>query len=449
MFDGTPSPRIMKPSRSLLIGLLLPLALVAPGQAQFAKLSTLIPGFFDRTVELFPSAHEAHFADSSNVIRDAGLQVNSSIVSQLSTFPIGTSAGGFTYEFDEELGIFERTTTTFGSLFAERAETIGQGKWNFGMNSFSVEYDKIDDLDLRNGDIAFGLNHLDTNADGTTVETFFEGDLIDVRASLLLSTDTTTFFGNYGVTDRFDVAVAIPIVSVNLGIQLDQEIIRHASEGFTDPAFHRFVNGTDTDRDTIRGSASGVGDILLRGKYNLARNEHGGFAVAVDIRLPTGDEADLLGTGTTQTKLFFIASQRFGRFAPHLNVGYTQSGSADAVVGELPDEFNVTAGFSLSVHPKVTVFADLVWRTLLDAQQIETRQDTHLFKRFDSDIVEQSLRNVLDTRTQDVNIANGAFGIKVNLVGDLLLTANVSFSLTDNGLRDEDLVPLIGLDYSF
>ena len=430
---------------TLLIGSLLAVS----AQAQFDKLSNLIPDFFDRTVVLFPAGHEAHFVDSSDLIRDAGIRVNSSIVSQLSTFPIGTSSGGFTFEFDEELGIFERTTTTFGSVFAERGETIGKGKWNFGFNTFSVEYDAIDDLDLRNGDISFSLTHLDTNFDGTTVETFFEGDLIDVQARLLLSTDTTTFFGNYGVTERFDLAVAVPLVSVDLGVQLDQSIQRFASEGFSDPPFHRFTDGADSQRDVIRASASGIGDVLVRGKYNFLRQDHGALALALDVRLPTGDEEDLLGTGATQTKLFLIGSTRFGKFAPHVNIGYTHSGSGSDTVGDLPDEFNFITGFSMGVHPKVTVFADLVWRTLLDAQQIERRELTHLYKRWDSEIIEQTSRQVLDTRQQDLNIAAASIGLKVNIVGDLLFSANLSFSLSDEGLRDEDIIPLIGIDYSF
>ena len=35
-----------------------------------------------------------------------------------------------------------------------------------------------------------------------------------------------------------------------------------------------------------------------------------------DLRLPTGDEEDLLGTGATQARLTVIGSGSFGRFAP-------------------------------------------------------------------------------------------------------------------------------------
>jgi hypothetical protein len=38
--------------------------------------------------------------------------------------------------------------------------------------------------------------------------------------------------------------------------------------------------------------------------------------------------------------------------------------------------------------------------------------------------------------------------VKVNVVGRLLLVANVLFAIGDRGLQDE-LTPVFGLDYSF
>jgi hypothetical protein len=412
-------------------------------------LANLIPSLFDRTVVLFPAGHEAHFVDSSRDLREAGIQINRSIVGQLSTFPLGTSSGGFSYRFDEQLGIFERTSESFGSVFAERGETIGDGKWNFGLHVFAVQYDAIDDLDLRDGDVRFSLTHLDTNDDGTTVETFFEGDLVTVTAALDLSTETVVFFGNYGITDRFDLAVAVPVVRVELEAQLVKQIERLASEGFSDPPFHRFPDGSDRVSEFSGGSASGLGDVLLRGKLNLARNEHGAFAVAADVRLPTGDEDDLLGTGATQTRLFAVASTRFGRVVPHANAGYTFSSGGSELVGDLPDEIGFTLGFSAALHPRVTLFSDLVWRTLLDASQLERESATHLLRRFDSDAIESVERSVLRTGQEDLNLILGSLGVKVNLTGELLFTFNLALSLGDEGLRDEDLVPLLGVDYSF
>jgi hypothetical protein len=51
---------------------------------------------------------------------------------------------------------------------------------------------------------------------GTRLNPFFEGDVIEAALSLRVSTDTFAFFANYGLTERWDVAVAAPIVRVDL-----------------------------------------------------------------------------------------------------------------------------------------------------------------------------------------------------------------------------------------
>ena len=415
----------------------------------FGGVATLIPNLFDRVVVLIPEGHEAHFVDSSDALLEAGLLINSSIVQQLAAFPLGSSAGGFTYEFNDELGIFERTSDSFGSVFAERAETIGKGRWNFGANFFGINYDTIDNLDLKEGELEFSLTHLDSNFDGTSVETFFEGDLIFANANIDLKTESAVLFGSYGVTERFDLGLAIPFVRIDLDAALNLEINRLASSGFRDPPFHRFPDGSDSATVRSTGSSSGIGDILLRAKYNLAGNDTGGFAVALDVRLPTGDEEELLGTGATQTKLFFIGNTAFGRFSPHVNFGYAVASGESDLIGEIPDEINFVTGFTLSMHPRVTFASDIVWKTLLDTNQIRSTTTPHLFRRWDEDVIRTFERPVLQTDLEDLNLVYGALGFKINLVGEFLLTANLTFSLSDEGLQDEDVIPFLSLDYSF
>ena len=63
----------------------------------------------------------------------------------------------------------------------------------------------------------------------------------------------------------------------------------------------------------------------MRAKYAFNPASKAALGVGLEARLPTGDEVNLLGTGGVQTKLFGIASMNRGRFAPHVNVGYTFS----------------------------------------------------------------------------------------------------------------------------
>src|SRR4029079_5010702 len=61
-------------------------------------------------------------------------QVEQQIATQLSSLPIGSSAGGFTHRYDAQLGTFTRPTDTFGPAFAERAQALGRHRVNFGMS---------------------------------------------------------------------------------------------------------------------------------------------------------------------------------------------------------------------------------------------------------------------------------------------------------------------------
>ena len=90
-----------------------------------------------------------------------------------------------------------------------------------------------------------------------------------------------------------------------------------------------------------------------------------------------------------------------------------------------------------------------MWRTLRDASRVRARTTSHLFRRWDEDTIEVTERALVATEIEDLNLLLGAAGIRVNIAGDLLLTASLALSLSDDGLRDEDVIPLLGLDYSF
>ena len=51
--------------------------------------------------------------------------------------------------------------------------------------------------------------------------------------------------------------------------------------------------------DEKSGDAIGIGDIVLRAKYHLYKGPVADIDGALLLRLPTGDEDNFLGTGTT------------------------------------------------------------------------------------------------------------------------------------------------------
>ncbi len=416
-----------------------------PLRADSTKLADLLQQLFVTDVVLAPPtgpfpSHEAHFV-ANKVTQQAFFNaLNDSAVSQLATFPVGLGSAGFTFTFDPELGVFTRSAESFGPVYAERTQTLGKGRWNYSVSYQQAEYDSIDDLDLLNGEIRTQLIHEDIDGSGDPITLFFEGDVIENRAKIGLTSKMVLLAGTYGVTDRFDVGVVIPIVRVELDAVSNLEVIQLG----TTPAqgIHVFPGGGDAQTRRARDSATGIGDVLLRGKYRFWGHERAGWAVASEIRLPTGDEDELLGTGETQFKVLLIGSATIGKFSPHLNFGFTKA-------RDLPDEINYALGFDIALRPRVTFIMDLVGRSLLDATKVTLEDQTFEFSTQADPTPQSTVRPVLATEEDDINQLFAAVGVKFNPGGNAVVTVNALVSVRDDGLEDEDPILLFAYDRSF
>lgn len=413
----------------------------------------LLPTLLRSTVELAPPdvpgvpSHQAHFqpteTDNIYVVPN---QFNAALLSSLATFPLGSSSGGFAFEGDPAIGDFRPASRSYGPMFAERALTSGRRNFQFGFTHQRASYTSFEGKDLDTGDIKFYLQHTDCcNPVGSYPNPAFEGDLVEAAVSLDIHTNTTAFLVNYGLTDRWDVGAALPIVHVSLGASVRASVDRIATS--TNPQIHRFTGADPNQRtESLRGAATGLGDIVLRTKYRFVKAPGGGLAAAVDLRLPTGKEEDLLGLGTTQAKFLVIGSTEVGRFNPHVNLSYSVAG--DSGLKEhgfdvnIPEEFGYTFGVDTAVS-KATVAFDVIGRTLFDAGRFgdQTRSFAELG-------MPNATRQEFTRRDGNLNQVLGAVSAKVPVMRRLLITASALFTLNDAGLRDK-FIPVIGFDYVF
>jgi hypothetical protein len=388
--------------------------------------------------------HAAHFESQPNA-RAVLAQLNRGIASQLSTFPLGSSSAGFTYSYDESLGVYRRNTQSFGPIFAERPLTAGKGKFNFGVNYENTTYDTFEGKNLQNGGLTLYLVHQDTAGDGR-FEPFFEGDIIRADVTLDLRSQTTVLHANYGVTERFDLGVAVPWLDVSLNAHIDANIERLST--VNDPNVHVFPGDLSESTFKEGGSANGMGDIVIRGKYNFLRKARSSLAGALDVRLPTGNENDLLGAGATQAKLYLVAGGSPGRFSPRASLGYTFSSGGSDFTGDLPNEINYTAGFDAVPQRRITLTADFLGRTLIDAQRLVDRTTVFRYAVRNSKTILEAPRTEAAIASGNLNLLLGSVGVKINPVGRLLIVANVLFSIGKDGLQDK-ITPVFGFDYSF
>src|SRR5262249_38891540 len=155
-----------------------------------------------------------------------------------SNFPLSSPASGFTYTFDPTLGVFTRSTESFGPIFAERAETIGRNKFSVGFTYSHFSFDKLDGVDLHDGSLQLTFRHEPTRALHPHAGSphppsphdprgppqgrppfFFEADTITASISAKIDQDLFVFTANYGVLDNLDVAIAIPIVHIDMKVK--------------------------------------------------------------------------------------------------------------------------------------------------------------------------------------------------------------------------------------
>ena len=295
-------------------------------QAEDDSLATLIfrvfgpDGLFVESEAVLPSG-ETHSAHFNSAFQSEFTKINLGLPLQLLTAPLPSPASGFTYGLDPELGVPTRSTQSFGPILAERAETIGKGRVSFGFAYQHFGFATIDGLDLEELPAVF--TH-DGAAPGG------KADVVTTVNSISASTNRFTTFLTYGLHDRIDVSVAVPLVNTELTVRSLATVQRIGTSSNAAVHFFEDAEGGFGDQMTFTASdsASGLGDIIVRLKGTVAELGSTDIAAGANLRLPTGDEMDLLGVGGPGFAPFFVASFALDRVTPHVNLAYEWNGGA-------------------------------------------------------------------------------------------------------------------------
>jgi hypothetical protein len=306
-------------------------------------------------------SHEAHFTSMS---LESFQQLNTALVSNLGF--VSPNAVSTNYTFDIETGLPQRTTDNLGPILAESASTIGRNKLNIGFSYSRAEFTSYNGQDLDS--LQFRFAHPEGVLD-------FVNDVVVVDLNVEIRQEIFAIFANYGITDRWDVGIVVPIVQM----KATAEAFAHVEDPTPDifPNVHQFDNYlgdgqiADSNYSKTGGYAVGIGDIILRTKYTLARDEANLPDIAVGgwVILPTGDEDDLLGTGELRLIPQLIVSDQFGLLAPHLNIGYEWA-PGDSKLNSL----RYVVGTEFLIHERITPSIDFLGRY----SPVGDRQGEHL-----------------------------------------------------------------------
>ena len=327
--------------------------------------------------------------------------------SELTTLPVTSSASGFTYRVDPDLGgVPVRSTTTCGSFLTERSLTIGRRQLSLSATYQGMRFGEIDGRNLRDGTLRATASRLTSDQVPFDVET----------VAMRIHTDTFTVAANYGVTERLEVGAALPLERLSLtGERVDT------------------YRGTPLLQAAVAANASGPGDVVVRGKLNLQQRGALGMAVGAEGRLPTGNSANLLGAGEATVKPRFMLSMETRYLAVDSNVGY--------MFGGVADELDYSAAVTNAGPHKLTIVGEVAGRHLNSAG--------HLIEVISRHPVLAGVETVrLSAVEQATERVVAIAGVKWNARATWLVTANIARSLTSSGLTAR-WMSTIGAEYAF
>jgi hypothetical protein len=389
-------------------------------------------------------AHGLHFIPSSNAENGALIAfITDALGSSIGRIPIGSTSGGETFRF--EGGAPVRTSTSAGPIFAERAQTLGRGRVLAGISRTGFRFATLRGVDMRNIDLTF--THQNVDFEGCDEQfgadcalygvPVLENDAMDFHLSMDLNVQVTSMYFTYGVTDRFDFGLVVPIVQADFKGESDAQI-----RPFGGTTAAHFFSGTPTNpvlnahRQSL-GSAAGLGDVALRMKLNMRQTPDASFAVLLDGRFPTGSQEDLLGSGRFAGRALIILNSRFGDFSPHLNAGYLHHAGDeqnDAVLG--------TVGFDHRMSDTFTFAADLVTELQVGDSKLPLPGLVTYESPFRRTVNPTNIPAMRD------DIVSGSFGFKVSPAHNTVIVLNTLFPLNRGGLRP-NLVYTAGIEYTF
>jgi hypothetical protein len=225
-----------------------------------------------------------------------------------------------------------------------------------------------------------------------------------------------TLLASVGIGDRFEIGGALPFVRLTL---TGERINVYRGDTFLQAG--------------ASAEASGIADAALRAKYTVAASRGTGLAIAGELRLPTGDAENLLGTGSTAVRIIGIGAVERGPWTMTGNAGFSRGG--------ISNELLFGGAAAVAVHPRVTLAGEFLARRVSELGVIELSAAPHPTI---SGVETLRLVGGEGGRT----IAGGIFGLKWNPGGTLVLAANVRWSLTATGLT-APFTPSLAFEYAF
>ena len=333
--------------------------------------------------------------------------------------PLSSSVSGFTYDYNPDLDVYDRSTKTFGPLFSERAQTIGRRRFLVGMSGSYLEFNEFDGDDLD----SISLSELGGDLQTSGSSSAFQGvtllsllgtnQPLDVDLDMSIKEWVSTAYFTYGLTERIDVGIVVPLMRLTV----DAKATTRAADGSealpncsdvedilsTEPCIGTPTasSGTVVSSNSDKESYTGIGDLVVRGKWNFF-NGVANAALTAEATIPTGDPDNLTGLHTMTYRPGLVVSKDFETAIGGLGL---QAYAGYNFRPDIPDEqeFDWAVGGALQPFGRASISLDLIGSN--------------------------------ETRGDEVFMLDGSVGLKLMLAQNVLVDFNWIAPLNHEGLR--------------
>jgi len=302
----------------------------------------------------------------------------------------------FAYVYDPEVGTFKRTDISLGPVYVEPAVTVGAGKIGLVMAYLYSNFTSLNGESLQ---------------DAFDYEAHRGEDALRVRTSTLdFTSQVFSFSGTYGITNRWDVNLLVPVFLTSLDLAGKTRLFI--------PGGADFITPFDTSDTKL-----GIGDILLRTKYRLPSLFGLDMASALTLRLPSGNPDNFQGVGDVTLTPLFIAQRSFGPHTVYANLGI----EVDATdVSQTRGRYAV--GATILLFQPLTLFSHIIGSSGFEDTSFQT----------------EGIRGVVP-RT---DIIDSVVGLEFTITNQIVAHIAVIVPLNDDGLR-ANAVPAAGIETRF
>ncbi|HBP90254.1 MAG TPA: transporter [Nitrospirales bacterium] len=357
---------LCKRIQALACFFLLALFVISPSITQAQKLKDVIPDLYGGDgFQTNPLTVGSRPNDFGNAVFNSFNELTNGIGAQIGQFSVNSTVAAF--RFDVERGVPVEVTKSLGPLFAERADTLGKGRFDFQVVWSHADYQKFNGQKLS----SLSANVSPTLPPGLPPNSQGFNEQLQINLDVEVITNFVGFFGTFGLTDDWDINLLVPLIHNKIkaksqATMLDANGVPCVLGGNCSGIY--VINGAtpgtgDPSQASSSGEKTGIGDILIRSKYNFLKNHEilPDLGVRGGISIPTGDEDNFMGVGEFKFEGLAVASKYYsspiGMIGPHVNTGIVLVDNKSGL-----NLFTYVAGFDLAPIPTFAFSLDLLGR---------------------------------------------------------------------------------------